>query len=179
MELEGSSNEIPFKAKYRLMDRRSMVALVPIEQREFEEFLEKEIHDYAQEKIISGNWLAEEAIEKSRTEFMSLLPEGLQTKDQFVFSVLDEDTNLTIGVLWVQVKMGDSHRKAFICDFVIQPEFRGNGFGKQALQALDKKLEEMGVISVSLHVFAHNTHAIALYEKAGYKVTNLYMGKEL
>ena len=30
-----------------------MVALVPIEQREFEEFLEKEIHDYAQEKIIS------------------------------------------------------------------------------------------------------------------------------
>ena len=156
-----------------------MVALVPIEQREFEAFLEKEIHDYAQEKIISGNWLAEEALEKSWAEFMSLLPDGLQTKDQFVFSVLDEDTNLNIGVLWVQVKMGDSPRKAFICDFVIQSEFRGNGYGKQTLQALDKKLEEMGVESVSLHVFAHNTHAIALYEKAGYKVTNLYMGKEL
>jgi ribosomal protein S18 acetylase RimI-like enzyme len=156
-----------------------MVALVPIEQRDFDVFLENEIHDYAQEKIISGNWLAEEALEKSQVEFMSLLLDGLQTKDQFVFSVLDEDTNLTIGVLWIQVKMGDFHRKAFICDFVIQPEFRGNGFGKQALQTLDKKLEEMGVVSVSLHVFAHNTNAIALYEKAGYKVTNLYMGKAI
>ncbi len=155
-----------------------MVALVPIDQRGFEEFLEKEIHDYAQEKIISGNWLAEEALVKSRAEFLSLLPDGLHTKDQFVYSIVDEDTNLDIGVLWIQVKMGDSHRKAFICDFVIQPEFRGNGFGKQTLQALDKKLEEMGVRSVSLHVFAHNTHAIALYEKAGYKVTNLYMGKK-
>lgn len=156
-----------------------MVALARIEQRDFEEFLEKAIHDYAQEKIISGNWMADEALEKSRAEFMSLLPDGLQTKDQFVYSVLDEDTNLSIGVLWVQVKMGEFHRKAFICDFVIQPEFRGNGFGKQALQALDKKLKEMGVASVSLHVFAHNTNAIALYEKAGYKATNLYMGKEL
>ena len=156
-----------------------MVALARIEQRDFEEFLEKAIHDYAQEKIISGNWMADEALEKSRAEFMSLLPDGLQTKDQFVYSVLDEDTNLSIGVLWVQVKMGEFHRKAFICDFVIQPEFRGNGFGKQALQALDKKLKEMGVTSVSLHVFAHNTNAIALYEKAGYKATNLYMGKEL
>lgn len=156
-----------------------MVALARIEQRDFEEFLEKAIHDYAQEKIISGNWMADEALEKSRAEFMSLLPDGLQTKDQFVYSVLDEDTNLSIGVLWVQVKMGEFHRKAFICDFVIQPEFRGNGFGKQALQALDKKLKEMGVTSVSLHVFAHNTNAITLYEKAGYKATNLYMGKEL
>ena len=156
-----------------------MVALARIEQRDFEEFLEKAIHDYAQEKITSGNWMADEALEKSRAEFMSLLPDGLQTKDQFVYSVLDEDTNLSIGVLWVQVKMGEFHRKAFICDFVIQPEFRGNGFGKQALQALDKKLKEMGVTSVSLHVFAHNTNAIALYEKAGYKATNLYMGKEL
>lgn len=156
-----------------------MVALARIEQRDFEEFLEKAIHDYAQEKIISGNWMADEALEKSRAEFMSLLPDGLQTKDQFVYSVLDEDTNLSIGVLWVQVKMGEFHRKAFICDFVIQPVFRGNGFGKQALQALDKKLKEMGVTSVSLHVFAHNTNAIALYEKAGYKATNLYMGKEL
>ena len=47
-----------------------MVALVPIDQRGFEEFLEKEIHDYAQEKIISGNWLAEEALVKSRAEFL-------------------------------------------------------------------------------------------------------------
>lgn len=156
-----------------------MVTLIPIEQADFEVFLEQEIVEYAQDKVKSGNWLAEEALEKSRAEFMSLLPDGLQTKDQFVFTILDEQTHQKLGVLWVQVKLDEPRRRAFICDFVIEPQFRGQGFGKQALQALDKKLGEMNVESVSLHIFAHNTTAIALYEKMGYSVTNLYMGKKI
>ena len=70
-----------------------MVTLSPIEQADFERFLESEIREYAQDEVKSGNWLAEEA-----------------------------------------------HRRAFICDFVIEPQFRGQGFGKQALRALDKKI---------------------------------------
>jgi ribosomal protein S18 acetylase RimI-like enzyme len=156
-----------------------MVTLTPIEQADFERFLESEIREYAQDKVKSGNWLAEEALEKSRAEFFGMLPDGPRTKDQFVFTILDEQTAQKLGVLWVQVKLGEAHRRAFICDFVIEPQFRGQGFGKQALLALDKRLEEMGVENVSLHVFAHNTNAIALYEKMGYVVTNLYMGKTL
>lgn len=156
-----------------------MIKLIPIEKSDFEAFLEREIIEYAQDKVKSGNWLAEEALEKSHAEFLSLLPDGPQTKDQFVFTILNEHTNQKLGVLWVQVKMDEVHRRAFICDFVIDQQFRGQGFGKQALQALDKKLEEMQVKSISLHVFAHNTSAIALYEKMGYSLTNLYMGKKL
>ena len=156
-----------------------MVTLIPIEQADFEIFLEQEIVEYAQDKVKSGNWLAEEALEKSRAECMRLLPDGPQTKDQFVFAILDEQTHQKLGVLWVQVKLDEPRRSAFIYDFVIEPQFRGQGFGKQALQALDKKLGEMNVESVSLHVFAHNTTAIALYEKMGYSVTNLYLGKKI
>ena len=156
-----------------------MGTLIPIEQDDFEAFLEHEIVEYAQDKVKSGNWLAEDALEKSRAEFLKLLPDGTQTKDQFVFTILDEQIHQKLGVLWVQVKMDEPHRRAFICDFVIEPQFRGQGFGKQVLKALDKKLGEMNVESVSLHVFAHNTTAIALYEKMGYLVTNLYMSKKL
>ena len=156
-----------------------MVTLTPIEQADFERFLESEIAEYAQDKIKSGNWLAEDALEKSRAEFLGLLPDGPQTKDQFIFTIFDEQTRQKLGVLWVQVKLGEARRRAFICDFVIEPQFRGQGFGKRALQALDKKMDEMGVESISLHVFAHNTQAIGLYEKMGYAVTNLYMGKKL
>jgi ribosomal protein S18 acetylase RimI-like enzyme len=123
--------------------------------------------------------LAEEALEKSRAEFLSLLPGGPQTKDQFIFTLFDEQAGRKLGVLWVQVKLAEAHRRAFICDFVIEPQFRGQGYGKQALQALDIKMDEMEVESISLHVFAHNTQAIGLYEKRGYTVTNLYMGKTL
>lgn len=154
-----------------------MIALNPIEQSDFEAFLEQEIVDYAQDKVKSGNWLAETALDKSRAEFLGLLPDGLQTKDQFIFTILDDTSQTKLGVLWVQVKMDENPRRAFINDFVIQPQFRSQGYGKRALQALDIKMEEMNVESIMLHVFAHNTTAISLYEKMGYAVSNLYMRK--
>lgn len=87
-----------------------MVTLTPIEQADFERFLESEILEYAQDKVKSGNWQAEDALEKSHAEFMSLLPDGLQTKDQFIFTVFDEQTRQKLGVLWVQVKLGAPRR---------------------------------------------------------------------
>ena len=156
-----------------------MIKLLPIEQHDFDAFLEREIFDYAQDKIKSGNWLPEQAMEKSRAEFQSLLPDGLATKDQYVFTIFDDETGNKLGVMWFQAKQDDPRRRAFINDFVIEEKFRGKGFGKKAMQALHEKLQDMLVESVGLHVFAHNTNAIALYEKMGYEVTNLYMSKTI
>jgi ribosomal protein S18 acetylase RimI-like enzyme len=156
-----------------------MITLIPIEQSDFETFLDREIVEYAEDKVKSGNWLAEEALEKSQAEFDRLLPEGFQTKDQFVLTIFDDESNIKLGQLWVQVKIDGLHRRAFINDFVIKKDFRGKGFGQKSLRALDEKMRLMNVESIGLHVFGHNTNAIALYEKMGYEVTNLYMSKKL
>ena len=156
-----------------------MITLIPIEQNDFDVFLEREISDYAQDKIKSGNWLPEQAMEKSRAEFQSLLPGGLATKDQFVFTIFDDETGNKLGAMWFQAKLDEPRRRAFINDFVIEEKFRGQGFGKKAMRALHEKLRDMDMESVGLHVFAHNTTAIALYEKLGYAVTNLYMNKPI
>ena len=71
------------------------------------------------------------------------------------------------------------HRRAFINDFVIEEKFRGKGFGEKAMEALHEKLQDMNVKSVGLHIIAHDTNAIALYEKMGYEVTNLYSNKTI
>ena len=156
-----------------------MITLIPIEQNDFDAFLEREIFDYAQDKIKSSNWLPEQAMDKSRAEFQSLLPDGLSTKDQYVFTIFDNETGNKLGVMWFQSNLDAPHRRAFINDFVIKEEFRGKGFGKKAMKALHEKLWKLGVESVGLHVFAHNTNAIALYEKMGYELTNLYMSKTI
>ena len=151
-----------------------MVKLEPIQQEDFEQFLEREIRNYAEDHVTNGNWSAEGALERSKVAFEHYLPDGIHSKDQHLYSIID-DRGDKIGVLWVQVKA----QKAFIFDFVIDEAFRGKGHGKQALAAMDEKLKSMDVESVGLHVFGNNIVAQELYKKAGFQITDIQMKKTL
>ena len=152
-----------------------MTKLVPMHQEDLEPYLERGIREYADDHVRNGNWSAEEALERSRKEFEQLLPEGVNSRDQFLYSIVDKTDGDKIGLLWVQVK----DQKAFIYDFIIDESFRGKGYGKQALLALDEKLKSMDVESVGLHVFGDNITAQELYRKMGYQITGIHMKKTL
>lgn len=151
-----------------------MVNLEPLQQEDFERFLERGIREYAEDHVRNGNWPAEGALERSKKEFEHYLPDGIHSKDQYLYSVINDDSN-KIGVLWVQVK----DQKAFIYDFIIDEAFRGKGYGKQTLIAMDEKLKSMNVESVGLHVFGDNVTAQELYKKMGFQITGIHMKKEL
>ena len=152
-----------------------MITLEPLQQEDVEGFLESEIRAYAEDHVRNGNWPAEGFLERSREEFEALLPDGVQSKNQNLWSIVDEEENTKIGVLWVQVR----DRKAFIFDFVIDEAFRGKGYGKQALAVMDEKLRAMNVEPVGLHVFGEDLGAQELYKKMGYQITGIHMKKEL
>lgn len=154
-----------------------MVKLVPMAQEDFEAYCERSIREYAEEHVKTGNWKASEALEKSRAEFKKLLPNGLQSKNEFIYSIVDESTGRKMGALWVEIKMDETPRRAFGYDFILEAQFRGKGFGKQALMALDEILQSKGVESMGLHVFGHNTNAFELYKKMGFEITNINMRK--
>jgi ribosomal protein S18 acetylase RimI-like enzyme len=151
-----------------------MVHLNPMQQADFEVYLERGIREYAEDHVRNGNWQAEGALEKSKREFEHYLPDGIHSKDQYLYTIIDEQGN-KIGALWVQVK----DYKAFVFDFRIEEKFRGQGFGKQALTAMDETLKSMAVDSVGLHVFGDNIAAQELYKKAGFQITGIHMKKTL
>lgn len=154
-----------------------MITLIPMEPDEFDAFLEENILRYARENVDNGRWQADEALERSRATFQDLLPDGLQSKDQYIFNIFDDEIGLNLGLLWVEVKMDEPNRPAFVFDFIIEKQYRGKGFGKRALLALDEKIQHMGAKSVALHVFGHNSIAFELYKKMGYEVTDINMRK--
>ena len=156
-----------------------MVKLIPMAQTDFEVYLEISIVEYADDKVRNGNWSAEEALERSRTEFQQYLPDGLQTKDQFIYSIRDDSSGQKLGMIWVNIKSETPQHPAFIYDFRIEEHFRGKGFGRQTLAILDEMLLSMGAESVGLHVFGDNIIAQELYKKAGYEITNINMKKSL
>ena len=155
-----------------------MVKLVPMDPADYPAYLENGIREYAEDKVKSGQWKESESLEKSRGEFLHLLPDGVHTKNEFIYSIVNEETNQKIGILWVEVKMEETPRRAFGYDFIVYEPFRGKGFGKQALQALDKILISMDVESMGLHVFGHNATAFELYKKMGFEITNINMRKK-
>ncbi len=156
-----------------------MVRLTPMTATDFQAYLEQDIERYAQERVRVGDWLASEALQKSREEHQQLLPDGLATKKHYLFSIEDEALGSQVGVIWFALYDQQLQPLAFIYDFLIYEEFRQRGYGKQTMLALEAKVKELGVDKIALQVFAHNRIAQALYEKVGFETTSLYMVKKL
>lgn len=153
-----------------------MVELIPMTADEFREYLVESVRGYAEEKVAAGNWTAEEALERSQREFADLLPHGINTPNQHLFTVYDSQHN-RVGFIWLAVQERGGKKSGFIYDFAIYPAFRRRGYGAATLQAIEEVARTLGVSEIGLHVFAHNTAARALYEKAGYEITNINMRK--
>ena len=156
-----------------------MVRLIPMTEAEFQVYLARAVDDYAQEHALAGNWSLEEARQRSEQEFKQLLPDGVASQNQYLFSLEDLPSGAKIGLLWFTINRHGSRLTAFIYDFIIDEAYRGQGYGRQALAALDERAASMGIESISLHAFAHNQTAIALYQKMGYEITDVHMSKKI
>ena len=156
-----------------------MVNLQQMIQEDFDHYLGFMIPSYAQEKVKSGTWNAEEAFEKAEKEILDLIPQGLDTENHHLYSLVESDRGEKIGCIWIQLFNKPDRKIAYICDFLIFEENQGQGYGKQAMQALYAEVQRLGVNKISLHVFAHNKRAIELYKKMGFEFTNHYMAKIL
>ena len=157
---------------------REMVHLGPMTETELQAYLEPAIAEYAAEHVKAGRWSPAEALEESRKEITQLLPDGLKTAKQHLFSIRD-DSGANLGMLWFAVRERGASRSAFIYDVRIDEPFQRRGYATQAFQALETLARDMGITAISLHVFGHNMAARALYEKLGFVTTNLSMTKTI
>ena len=156
-----------------------MVRLVPMTDSEFQSYYRRAIEGYAQEHVKAGNWDASEALQKAEKEFLQLLPDGIASKDQHLFTIEDGNTGVKVGMIWFAEQYRAARPYAFINDFLIYEGHRRKGYGTQTLRALEEEVKKMGVETIELHVFGHNRAAIDLYQKAGYGTTNILMAKKV
>jgi ribosomal protein S18 acetylase RimI-like enzyme len=156
-----------------------MIQLVPMTQKDFEAFLERDIRAYAEENVKGGYWSEAEALEKSRKEHEGLLPEGLKTKNHYLYTIQDADHGNKVGIIWMRINADSPKPSGFIFDLEIDEPFRRKGYATQAMLRLEEVARRFGLQQLGLHVFAHNQTARALYDKLGYRVASLNMMKPL
>ena len=58
----------------------------------------------------------------------------------------------------------------YLSNVAIYPEFRSFGVGTKLLSAIEDEVKSIGKKRIVLHAEIHNTRAISLYERLGYKI---------
>lgn len=154
-----------------------MLTLKKMNEKEYNMFLKRSISSYAIDNIKSGNWTAEEANEKSLQDHLKLLPHGLVTPNHYLYMI--EQDGETVGSIWYEFKVQSPLGIAFLFDLYVKEPFRNRGIGFEVMKLFEKEALNLGAKCISLHVFGSNLVAKKLYEKLGFKITNINMSKPL
>ena len=133
---------------------------------------------YAADKVASGQWAEGESLQLSTKEYEELLPQGLETPDNHLYTVLDQEGS-PVGMLWFAVQTKFNARIAYVFDVGVHENRQRQGHGSCALVELEGEVQRLGLAGIALHVFGHNTGAQALYAKLGYQPTNISLYKHL
>ena len=155
-----------------------MTRLEPMTPARYEVWLEATIHEYAAEKVASGNYAQKGSLERSKAEFKALLPNGLQTEGHEILSMLN-DAGRAVGYVWFTQEDRPVGRVVFVYDIAVDPEHRRKGHAQAALEEVERYARAHDCIGVMLHVFGSNTGARQLYLRAGYEETNVMMLKRV
>jgi GNAT superfamily N-acetyltransferase len=156
-----------------------MIQLRTMTESEYLLYLDNLYTGYADEQVKAGTWPADQAMELAKAEIREMLPDGLATMNNYLYSLFTPDETSSVGVLWILIRERNKQKEAFIADIVIYDAYRRKGYGAQALKTLEEVVKGMGIHRIRLQVFGHNNAARDLYEKSGYEMVNIYMEKRV
>ena len=139
-----------------------MVHLDPMSESQFQAYLSTAVENYAQEHVKAGDCAPEDALMVAQKDYRELLPDGLQSKNIFLFSIRDDalDQNPIVGMIWFAAKEGRTAKSAFIYDLRIREDLRGKGYGRKAMQKFENLVQAMGIGRIGLNVFGHRREGV-------------------
>jgi ribosomal protein S18 acetylase RimI-like enzyme len=152
------------------------VTLHPMTEAEYGAFRAVLDEQYARDTAHAMDIPIEEARVVTGRQVAEQLKDGLATEGHYLWKVISEQDG-PVGDLWVFVE--PAKRRAFIYDIAMNEQYRGKGYGKAAMLAVESAVRPMGAAHLDLNVFGYNTTARRLYEGLGYEPIAIHMRKVL
>lgn len=146
------------------------IELTLMNEQNFRSFIDIAVVNFAKDKVINGSWKEDTALEQSMSAFNSLLPEGEKTENNVLKNIVFENQN--IGYIWYSINKKQEPYYAYLFEIFISPEYRGRGFGTEAMSLCMKEIKGKDIDDVWLHVFGHNQSALKLYQQLGFEITD-------
>ena len=148
----------------------------PLRVDEYGTFIERAMAFYVDDMVRAGID-RDVAQVKADKDLPQLLPDGLGTRNHFMYAI--EDDGRFAGYLWLCDREGDLGHSLFVYAVEIDEAFRGRGLGRVAMVFAEQEAQRLGITKVALNVFGGNEVARALYRSLGYQETAVHMEKRV
>ena len=155
------------------------VRLVPFTDRDFLESLTRSRPRHAEELVLRGQAIKEQALKASEDEFNELLPQGRRTPNWSFENIIDSTGRERVGETWYSRKEWAGKVRFWVDWLWVEPQHRRRGYALETLRQLELKARESGAERIGLNVWTDNAPALALYSKLGYAPVNMRMLKAL
>jgi ribosomal protein S18 acetylase RimI-like enzyme len=153
------------------------ITLVPIALERFPSWRERSQAAYTSDLIATGE-TPPVAEERASDALERAFPAGAPTPGNAVFDLVN-DTDDIVGYLWIGRDNSGDATSWCVWDVVVEPQHRGQGYGREAMQLAEGHAQAAGARTLGLSVFGFNTVARGMYESAGYETTSVKMRKQL
>ena len=138
-------------------------------EKEYEAFCRMSIAHHVAERMEECAMPQDDATIQAKIEFAGMLPDGLNTKNHYLMTIVEEGNKEVVGFIWTIHEYTDGLKQSFVCDFVILDSKRRNGYAAATLSLTEKMALEAGCLESVLYVAENNYPAKAIYRKCGYQ----------
>lgn len=153
--------------------------LMAMSAADFQAFAARSVAGYARDIARTYGLPDASAFTSASADFNELLEDGLETEGHHFYRLCIGD-DVEVGSLWIGVVENlPLPTRLFVYDLEIDPAFRRQGLGRQALNAVEAWAIERGIRRLELNVFSDNVAARTLYETSGMAACEITMGKDL
>lgn len=113
---------------------------------------------------------------KTNEELKFILNKSLDNIEETFLLILEGEK--IIGYLSYKIK-GEQIKRLWIDEFVIDKNYRSNGYGNTLLKELEKICKENNYKSIELNCWAFNEKALEFYKNNGYKESRIVFEKNI
>lgn len=152
-------------------------------EKEFDAYLLYHIEHHAEGLVEDKGISMEEACLEVKARLPQMLPDGKDTKDNYLMVIERKEDSAIVGYMWyIYDRRRDTY--LFLCDFHVLEGERRKGYGEEALYEMDEAARQLLCKKCVLFVADENMNARRLYEKCGYIYRNerengRYMDKDV
>jgi ribosomal protein S18 acetylase RimI-like enzyme len=134
--------------------------------------LERQRTDY-RTQLVEWAGLSKELAERKTAEDTASLPEGVE------LNALEADDGRRVGTMFFAERRYYGEPRMFLYDLWVDPDERGRGYGRAAMEALEAEARSRGLPVVEFNVWGGNAVARSLYRTLGYEERSVFMGKNV